>query len=141
MRDQRGSVLMLLPAAVLVFLVLGALSVDFGGVYAAQRELNDAAEAAANDAASRALDLSTLYGSGAPVIDPVLAEQVARASVASKGLDRLDAEVESVEVDGATVTVRVKGRAQHLFAKAVPGGPAATDVRTSATAEARRAPG
>ena len=57
MRDERASVLMLMPAAVLVFIVLGALCVDFASVYGAKRELSNAAAAAANDVASQALDV------------------------------------------------------------------------------------
>ena len=53
MHDERGSVLMLMPVAVLIFLVLGALCVDFGSVFTVKRELSNAAAAAANDAASR----------------------------------------------------------------------------------------
>src|SRR5438552_3809411 len=62
--EERGSVLMLMPAAVLVFLVLGALCVDFGSAYDAQRELASAATAAANDAAGRAIDVELLYTTG-----------------------------------------------------------------------------
>jgi Flp pilus assembly protein TadG len=138
--DERGSVLLLLPAAVLIFLVLGALCVDYGSVYVAQRELSDAAAAAANDAATRALDLSSLYGGGEVHLVPGLAEEVARQSLAAKGLDRLEASVEGIEVTGTTVTVRVRGRAHFLFAKAVPGGSDGMDLVTAATAEAAESP-
>ena len=135
MREQRGSVLVLLPAAVLVFLVLGALCVDFGGVFSAQRELHVAAAAAASDAASRAIDLEVLYDTGEVRLVPSVAEEVVRRSIAAKGLDRLDPEVVAVEVHGAVVTVRLRGRVRHLFARAVPGGSDGTDVVTTASAE------
>lgn len=134
MRGDRGSVLMLLPAAVLVFLVLGALCVDYGSVYAARRELIDAAAAAANDVAARAVDLDVLYETGEVRLDLAVAEEVARRSIAAKRLDRLDALVEGVDVDGVEVTVRVRGRAQYLFAKAVPGGPEGIDLVVRGTA-------
>jgi len=133
-RDERGSVLMLLPAAVLVFLVLGALCVDYGSVYSARRELADAAAAAANDVATRAVDLDLLYATGEVHLDVDVAEEVARRSIAAKGLDRLDAEVDGVDVSGDEVTVRVRGRAHYLFAKAVPGGPEGTDLVVRGTA-------
>ena len=127
---------MLLPAAVLIFLVLGALCVDYGAAYVAKRELTDAAAAAASDAATRALDLDLLYATGEVRLVPALAQEVARGSVAAKGLDRLEPVVEGVDVDGAVVTVRLRGRSRHLFAGAVPGGADARVVTASGTAEA-----
>lgn len=127
---------MLLPAAVLIFLVLGALCVDYGGIYLAKRELTDAAAAAASDAATRALDLDLLYSTGEVRLVPTLADEVARRSLAAKGLDRLDPQVEGVDVDGTAVTVRVRGRARHLFARAVPGGADEQEVVATGTAEA-----
>jgi len=138
MRDDRGSVLMLMPAAVLIFLVLGALCVDFGSVFTVKRELSNAAAAAANDAASQAVDVDRFYTTGEVRLRPDVARAVAERSVASEGLDRLDAAVVDVEIgaDGATVTVVVRGHARYLFAKAVPGGPAGMDVTASSVAHA-----
>jgi Flp pilus assembly protein TadG len=137
-REQRGSVLVLMPAAVLVLLVLGALCVDHGSVYAATRELNDAAAAAANDAAVEALDVDRFYANGEVGLLEDRAWVVARRSVAAKGLDRLDAVVTDVRVDpsGKGVTVTVRGRARYLFAKAVPGGSDGIDVEASSSADA-----
>jgi Flp pilus assembly protein TadG len=135
--DQRGSVLLLLPAAVLVFLILGALCVDFGMAYSAERQLSNAAAAAANDAATQAVDLDHLYATGDVRLRPERASQVATASVAAKRLERLDAAVGSVEVDGNLVRVTVTGRAHYIFAKAVPGGPEGVDVEASAAVDAR----
>ena len=134
---ERGSVLMLLPAAVLVFVILGALAVDYGSVWADQRELANAAEAAANDAATRAVDVEHWYRTAEVRLVAARAWTVAEASVRAKGLDRLDAEVIDVQVDGDRVTVTVRGRAHHLFAKAVPGGPEGQDVTATSEAEAR----
>lgn len=136
MRDQRGSVLLLMPAAVLVFLVLGAICVDFGGVYAAQRQLSAAAEGAANDVATRALDLELLYATGEVRLVPARARVVAMRSVAAKGLDRLDPVVERVAVGGGRVTVTVAGQARYLFAGAVPGGPDGLVLRATAVVTA-----
>ena len=133
---------MLMPAAVLVFLILGALCVDFGSVYAAKRELANAAAAAANDAATQAIDLDHFYATGDVRILQDRARAVAIRSIAAKGLDHLDATVSDVEVDvtGTHVTVTVHGRAHYLFAKAVPGGKEGTDVETSSEAEASELP-
>jgi Flp pilus assembly protein TadG len=136
MGEQRGSVLMLMPAAVLIFLVLGALCVDFGAVYGGQRELSNAAAAAANDAASQAIDVAHYYATGELRLVPARAWAVAEAAVAAHDLDRLDAHVVDVVVGDGTVTVRLGGRVAFLFAKAVPGGRDGMVVEASAEAEA-----
>lgn len=128
--------LLLLPAAVLVFLVLGGLAVDFTAAWSEERELAGAAAAAANDAASRAVDLDHLYATGELRLQPDEARLVAERSVAGAGLHRLEATVAEVEVTGLTVRVTVRGRARHLFARAVPGGPEGVDVEASATVTA-----
>jgi Flp pilus assembly protein TadG len=137
-REQRGSVLMLMPAAVLVFLVLGALCVDFGSTFAAKRELSNAAAAAANDAATQALDLDRFYASGDVGLRLELARRVAERSVAAMGLERLVPVVEDVRsaADGLTVTVTLRARARYLFARALPGGLDGMDIRASSTAHA-----
>jgi uncharacterized membrane protein len=129
---------MLMPAAVLIFLVLGAICVDFGGVYLAQRELANAAAAAANDAATQAIDLAHLYETGEVRLLAETARRVAERSVAAKGLERLDAHIEDVRITGGgrRVLVVVAGRADYQFARAVPGGHDHADVRTSSEAEA-----
>lgn len=127
---------MLMPAAVLVFIVLGALCVDFGGAYAAERDLANAAAAAANDAATTAIDLPHLYATGEVRLVYERAAETARRSLLAKGLDRLQLTLDRVEVDGATVTVHVRGRAPFIFAKALPGGPDGLDVSSSSTATA-----
>jgi Flp pilus assembly protein TadG len=129
---------MLMPAAVLIFLVLGALCVDFGGAFLAQRELENAAAAAANDAATQAIDLPHLYASGEVRLSGDVARRVAERSVAAKGLGRLDAYVEDVQItgNGTRVLVVVGGRSRYIFAKAVPGGRDHIDLTTSSEAEA-----
>ena len=134
--NQRGSVLMLMPAAVLIFVILGAICVDFGVAYSAQRQLAVAAAAAANDVATQAIDLDLLYSTGEVRLLPDVARRVAERSVAAKALDRFEAAVADVEVDGAAVTVTLIGRARYLFAKAVPGGPDGTDLRAHAEVQA-----
>lgn len=134
--DQRGSVLLLLPVAALIFLILGALAVDFSSAWSASRQLSEAAAGAANDAASRAIDLDELYATGELRLLPDQARQVAEQSVRGAGLDRLDATVTDVEVQGLTVTVTVRGRAHYVFGRAVPGGPEGADVSATAAVTA-----
>ena len=126
---------MLMPAAVLVFVVLGALVVDAALVYRAEREVASLAAAAANDAAGAAVDLDAWYRDGSLVLDAGAARAVAAERVAAGGFD---AELVAVDVDGDRVAVTVRGRAEHVFADAVPGAPGGTDVEASATATATR---
>ena len=142
MRDDRGSVLVLMPVAALVFIILGALCVDYGSVFVAKRELSNAATAAANDAASQAIDLDLFYATGALRLRPDVARAVAERSLAAEGLDRLRAEIAKVDVDdvGDTVTVTIRGRASYLFAKAVPGGRDGLYITASSSARATDIP-
>jgi hypothetical protein len=104
--DEEGSVLMLMPAAVLIVMVLGAIGVDLSVVRMGQRELIAAAGDAANDAVTVGLDEAAL-----------------RAG-------------DGYHLDGeTTVTVQLARRVPHLFAKALPGAPDDQLVRATVTAE------
>lgn len=135
---ERGSVLVLMPVAVLIFVVLGALAVDATVLFLGERELAGAAAGAANDAATRAIDRESFYARGVVVLDPHLAVEVATTSVAAKRLGANGYEVETPEVvvDGDRVTVTVRGRAPHLFGRALAGMGASTPVSATATATA-----
>ncbi|MGH9183343.1 MAG: hypothetical protein ACRDZ9_05955 [Acidimicrobiales bacterium] len=137
---RRGSVLMLLPAAVLVFVVLGAIAVDFAVVLLAQRQLANAAAGAANDAAAEAVDVGSFYASKSVRLAPTRAEEVVRASVGAAGLEGLDDVRTSVEVAAGepVVTVTVTARVGYIFAKAVPGGPEWATVEATAAASAEQ---
>lgn len=126
---------MLMPAAVLVFVVLGSLVVDAALVYRAEREVASLAAAAANDAAGAAVDLDAWYRDGTLALTPSVARDVAARRVATGAFD---AEVVDVIVIGDRVTVVVRGRAEHLFADALPGGRGSTAVEATAVATAAR---
>ena len=139
--DQRGSVLVLMPVAALVFVILGALAVDATALFLAERELAGAAAGAANDAATAAIDLDLFYDLGCLSLDAGLAEDVVRRSVAAKRLrpSGLDLAPPSVVVRGRAVTVTLTGQAPHVFAKALPGAPDTEAVAATATATAEGA--
>jgi Flp pilus assembly protein TadG len=122
MRD-RGSVLLLVPAAVLVLVVLGAIAVDSAVAFLGQREVSNAAAAAANDAATAALSDRLFYSdAGALAIDPVRARVVARRAVAarlSRGVEVVAVDVE-VGAGGEQVCVTVRGRVPYVFARGLP---------------------
>lgn len=134
-RSDRGSALMLMPAAVLVMLVLGAITVDLAVVRLGQRELIAAATDAANDAATVGLDQGELRAGRGYVLDPARAEAAVLASLDAKGLlDRLAAPPEVTVTADGTVEVRLVRRVPHVFAKALPGVDGDTLVRGTGAA-------
>lgn len=135
LRSERGSSLMLMPAAVLVFVVLGAFCVDFAAVHLGQRELVTAAQGAANDAVAAGFDEAGFYGgAGAVTLDPTLARRAAEASLAANAPD---AEIVgfSVDVAGASVVVELTLSVETVFSKALPGAPDTVPVTARATSE------
>lgn len=101
-RGERGSSLMLMPAAVLVMLLLGAIALDAAAVRMQVRELRNTARSAANDALSAAVDVGHLRETGEIRID----EERARAIVADAVTQR---SIEGVDVDAVTVRTDADG--------------------------------
>lgn len=141
--DERGSVLILMPAAVLVLLVLGAVAADAAVVFMAQRELQGAVAAAANDAAVAAMDESSLYECGAIEVPRRRARAVARAALDARQADTvIPVGAPQVTVRSgsgnrpARVTVSARGRVDLIFAPAVSGlRRREVSASTTATAE------
>ena len=138
-RTERGSVLLLFPAAVLVVVVLAAMAVDASIAFLGERELSAAVAAAANDAATRAIDERAFYDGGRVELDPGGVARVAEARVRtslSTGRHR-DLTVRAVVVragGGCDWALRVEASAQvrYLFAPALPGGPNQATVGATA---------
>lgn len=135
-RGERASVLVLMPAAVMVLMILGAIACDFSLVWLRQRELANAVAAAANDAAAQALADSSFYAGGAVALDELTAHRVAAGALAGAGIEPLGPPV--VEVDGPRVRVQARLLVPLIFAKAVPGAPRSATVMATSTATARR---
>jgi len=133
---QRGSVLILMPAGVLVVLLLGAIAVDLSLVFLRQRQASAMAVDVANDLVGIALDEDAFRADGRFQLDPERADVLGRALVASSDLaeDLLDVEVTVVGPDA--VEVRVVVRVDYVFAKAIPGAADGTSVTATATARA-----
>lgn len=129
--------LVLMPAAFLVFLVLGALAVDAAVVFLAQRQLANAAVAAANDAAA-AVDVERFYGDGSLRLLPAQAQRVAEESVGRVDLDHLDDVSATVSVSDDEVQVTIRASVDHIFSGAVPGGAERAEVAATAVADAER---
>lgn len=133
--SERGSVLLLFPAAFLIVLLLGSIAIDAAAVFLAQRELAAAGAAAANDGVALAAEASLARGDDPVVIDPVVLERAVLESLDRRGvLDEL-VEPPRITVVGADrVEVRLVGHADHVIAPAIPGGRDGTTVRATATA-------
>lgn len=135
---EHGSVLALMPVAVLVFIVLGSLVVDASLAFLGEREVANLASAVANDAATQGIDVVRYYGTGDLIIDPVRVREVADAAVARSGLDHLEDLTIETDVIGESVVVRVRARVRSLFSRALPGGLETREVAASSRATAQR---
>lgn len=131
-RRDRGSVLMLMPAAVMIVLLLGAISVDSAITYLGQRQARNVAFDAANDAAGAGVDLDTLRGAGEVAYDADRVRAVARSTVAASGTDHI--RLADVRIDGDAVVVTVEVTIRHLFVQAF-GRRGMERLRVSARAE------
>jgi Putative Flp pilus-assembly TadE/G-like len=135
MTDDRGSVLMLMPAAMLVMIVLAAITLDLGLVYLRRTEVAAAADAAANDAVTYGLDEAVYRGGGGYVLDPARVRAAVDRTIESHHLaGRLAAPPELI-VTATTVQVRLTARVDFVFARALPGVDS-TEVAATGTATA-----
>ena len=130
--DDAGSALMLLPVAVLVVFLLGAISVDAAIRFQAQREAVADAQAIAHDAVSAVAGRSLRDGQAADQA-PLDRAEVARRIAIDVRARRLTGHVEW-RLDGTTVTVVVTRRAELVFSPAVPGGRSTSVVVGTASA-------
>ncbi len=128
---------MLMPAAVLVLFVLGAITFDFAHLYLAKRELQAAAESAANDALTFGVDQAAVRRGGGVRLDQSSVLQAVEVSVAAHGNELHLVAAPRVEVDGTGgIHVELTARVDYVFAPAVPGSPHSSIVTASATARA-----
>jgi Flp pilus assembly protein TadG len=141
--------LLLFPAAFMIMLALAAITVDSAIAFMAQRQLANATEAAANDAASEALSDAAFYRD-----DRI---ELSSSAVESLAVDRVFSLVDPARHHGLAVTaqasppasagcswtVRVSASSQvdQLFAKAMPGSSGRVAVKAESTASPRQATG
>ena len=100
MRSERGAVLPLVAVMLIGLLALTALVVDGGVLFAARRNLQGLADSSAR-AGAMAVDLTTLRSKDIVKLDPLQAEQAARADLRTAGFDG------SVTVEADTLAVTV----------------------------------
>ena len=134
-----GSVLILMPAAVLIVLLLGAIAVDLTTVHLRQQQAIDAAASAANDAVTYGLDESALRSGRGYRLDPDRVRRAVDESIDDQGLaDELVEPPVVTEPTPDSVRVELTLRADYLFARSIPGAPRSTTVRGTATATAEQ---
>lgn len=131
---ERASVLMLMPAAVLIMIILGALAVDRAVIFAAQRDLVSTAQAAANDAAGLSVDIDRLRVEGKIEVD---SKAIADAVGLATGAVEPGTSV-SWELQGDVVVVRLERDVPLIFAQGIPGAAGTQTVMAVGTAELRR---
>ncbi len=127
----RGSVLLLMPAGVLIVLLLGAVAVDSAAVYLSQRQAYNVAFDAANDAAGAGIDLGIARGSGEFVLDPTRVHDIAASTVAASGGEGMT--LVEATIAGDEVVVTVEATVRHVFAPAF-GRPSRETIRMTARA-------
>jgi hypothetical protein len=132
---DRASVLMLVPAAVLIVLVMASIAVDMALVQLRQRQAYDLASGAANDAATAAADQGALRA-GVYRVDAEAARRVVERVVAASALAPDIEGAPTVRVTPEGVEVVVALRADYIFAGVIPGAPDGRTVRATATASA-----
>ena len=140
--QERGSTLLLFPAALLIMVALAAMTVDTAVAFLAQRQLMNATAAAANDAATEALSDRSFYQANRLELSPATVEAVAVDRVFQL-VDQsrhhgLAVSAEAIPPSGPacawTVRVRASSRVDELFGRAVPGSGGQVAVHAESTA-------
>lgn len=134
-RGERSSVLMLMPAGVLIVLILGAISFDLSLLFLRQRQATSVAVDVANDLASAAVDEVELRATGVYRLDPEAAEALGRRFVDASDIAGLVTDLRVDVVAPDTVQVILTVRVDYVFAKAIPGASDGTTVTGRATAQ------
>ncbi len=107
---------MLMPAAVLIVLLLGAIAVDSAIVYLGQRQAYNVAFDAANDAAGAGFDADIARETGEIVFDPARIETLAADAVEAAAIS--DLRLVGTSVTDGIVAVTVEIEIDHLFVQA-----------------------
>lgn len=136
--EESGSALPLFVVGFLAVLMLVGTCVDSALVFLGQREIANAANAAANDAVS-GINVDAYYGEGNYALADDLATYLSESSWKYTTHDQVsNVQLEPPKILGPTsVSITVKGDVELLFAKAFPFVPSVVTVRASAIAEAQ----
>jgi hypothetical protein len=136
-RSERGSTLLLFPAAVLVVMLLSAIAVDMTQLHTAQVDLDDAVHMAADDGAAM-IDIDLLRSSGQVAID---LDAARRTIVVDLGDAPLTGAPGTVAVSAGprvgTLRVTATRRVRRLFGSVLPGIDRTVTVSATVVAEIR----
>ncbi len=127
----------LYPVGFLIVIMLGAIAVDLSNVWLQQRQLADAADAAANDAATYGVAPADLRA-GERSADPARVTDIVQTSVAGQGLpdnSRISAiNPAAISPSGnPAVSVTLTGNATFIFGQIV--GRDGIAIQATGTAE------
>lgn len=128
---ERGSALMLMPVAVLIVILLGAIAVDRALLFGAQRDLVATAQAAANDGVAAGVDVGALRRGDATAIDRAAIDQAVRAAAAEAD----GAVAVGWEIEDGFVVVHLRRQIRLVFTPGVPGASAQEVVTATARGE------
>ena len=135
---ERGTVLMLMPAAVLVLIMLAAIAFDYSHLYLAKRDLASLADSAANNAVTYGVDEASIRRGDGYALDPDRVEQSVAASIAVHSRDlHLVGEPIVELVTPTEVRVSLVARIDYVFTRAMPGAKDSETVRVTSVADAR----
>lgn len=129
--DDRGTVLLMFPAALMVMMILGAIVVDVGYTAIRGRELRAVAASAANDSLA-ALDITELRTSGRAVIDDVAAHRTVAEAIAAGPLP--DARIIEIAINRFEIAVTLALDLDLVMAPALGDLARVTLVRTERAA-------
>lgn len=130
----------------LIMVALAAMTVDSAVGFLAQRQLQNATAAAANDAATEAVSDRSFYEGNRVELSPSAVEEVAVARIYAL-IDQsrhhhlvVDAEAVAPAAAGCPWTVRVfaSSRVDELFGKAMPGSTGQVEVQAQSVASPRQ---
>jgi hypothetical protein len=124
-----------MPAGLMIVVALAAVAVDLSVAYMGQRQLTDAAAAAANDATTFGADQDAYLSGEGYRLDPARVDQAVERALAAADV-RSEALAVTVDIDGLEVTVTIEGEVPLVFGPALPGGPSTFHVAARATAAA-----
>ena len=122
--------LLLFPAAFLVVVVLGAITVDVALVQARARELQAVADSAASDALA-ALDVDTLRADGVVALDPARVRAIAETTVTAgplPGATVVEVALGADPLGRPEVAITVRFTVELVMAPAIPSGPRSTTL-------------
>jgi hypothetical protein len=112
---------MLMPAALLVVFVLGSIALEFAAVSMRQRALANAADAAANDAATVAIDATMLRATGEVVLDPDAVAAVIDHSLRAQRVELAAPPAIEISPDGRSIRLELEQYVPYVIARALPG--------------------